>query len=108
MAPLPFDPGRGDNGREGAPLGPDRLADQLQARLVRKPVGLQRIDIPAAGDNILPAGPAAPLPGDDMIEGQVSRLAPLAGVLASVVVPDKDVLPVKLDFRNRKPVVAAQ
>jgi len=71
-------------------------------------VGLERIDVAAAGDDVLPAGLAAALARDDVVEGQVRRTAALAGVLAGVVVADEHVLAVELDLGDRKAVEGAQ
>ena len=75
---------------------------------MREAVGLEGIDVTTAGDDILPTGAPAPFTGNDMVEGEVRGLAALAGILAGIIVADKDVLPVELDLGDGQAIEAAQ
>src|SRR4051794_15523166 len=56
---------------EGAPLRPLGLADEAHAGFVRQAVAFARIARDAGADDIFPAGEAALIPRDDVVEVQV-------------------------------------
>jgi hypothetical protein len=73
-----------------------------------KAVGLERVDIAPAGNDIFPRGSSAALTRDDVIEGEVGSATPFAGILAGVLIAYKDILTVKLDLGNGEAIVISE
>src|SRR5882672_9619735 len=90
---------------ERGPARPDRMAQELHARLVRRAAALLQVARDAGTDHVLPAGDAAPAARNDVIEVQLGagRLAP--AVLAGVAVARVDVQAAEADAGARQVVV---
>ena len=84
----------------------ERRAEQAQARLVEQLAALAVVARLARRDEVLPGVPAATVAGDDVVEGQVVRLA--AAVLAGVPVAGEHLAPRELDPRSRAPDLVLQ
>src|SRR5437879_5917663 len=65
-----------------------RLGARVHARLLRQPITLTAVTGCAAGDDVVPRGPATPRTGDDVVDGEVVVAA--AAVLAGPAVAGED------------------
>src|SRR6266702_6593897 len=83
---------------EGPPFGPLGFADQVQARYLRRAIGLARIAIDARADDVFPRGRPAPVARDHVIQIEVFAIVFLAAVLAGVAVALEDVVAGELHF----------
>src|SRR5437867_11354022 len=80
------------------PLGPLRLANEVDAGFGGSAVGLLGVTADAGADNVLPGrGPAA-VARDDVVKIQIFAVEFAAAILAGVLVALKDVVARKFDF----------
>src|SRR5579885_3134113 len=79
--------------RRGKPGGLPRLANQLDAGLLRSPSPLALVAGLARGDDVLPALAPALDDRDDVVQGELRLGELLAAVLADVAVPQENVGP---------------
>ena len=90
------------------PLRPLGFADQMQARLLRRVIGLLRITLDAGANNIFPRRRAAAIARNDVVQIQIFAFKNNAAVLARVFIALKNIVPGKLHFLLRHAVVHEQ
>ena len=90
---------------ERPPFGALRFADEVQAGLERRVVGLARVAGDARADDVFPRRWAAAVARDDVVEVQILSLENLAAILAGVLVALENVVPRELHFLLRHPVI---
>lgn len=83
---------------EGAPLRSLRFSNQVHARLARRVIGLPGVALDTGAHNVLPRGWASLVSWNYVIQVQVHPLKCLAAILASILVPDEDVVAGELHF----------
>src|SRR5690606_27190611 len=83
---------------ERAPLRPLGLANEMHTGFLRCAVCLDRIALDARADNVLPAGRAAAIARDDVVEIEILPVEHMAAILAGVFVALEDVMPRELHF----------
>jgi hypothetical protein len=88
----------GEN-EEEVGLGPVGLADEAHAGFFRGTVALAVVAGFASAHQILPGMLAAPVAGDDVVQGQIPGLQ--AAVLAREIVSDKDLLAAETELWPR-------
>ena len=96
-------PGEGDVHKR-PPFRALRLANQLHARLGRKPVPLPCVAGYARADNVLPGRLPSAVAGQDMIEIEIAAFKNLPAILAGIAVPLENVVPGEFDFLFRQPL----
>ena len=87
---------------EGPPLRTLRLANKLQAGLVRKSVALPGIAGDARANDVLPRGLTAAISRKDVIQVQFVAFKNLATILAGVPITLEDIVSGKLDLFFRQ------
>ena len=90
--------------REGPPLWPFGLADELHARLVGRPVALARVARDARAHDVFPTHLAAAVAREDVIQIQVAPVIGVAAVLAHVPIAFEYVVARELHLLARHPV----
>src|SRR5664280_1532563 len=83
------------------PFGPHRLADQPHPGLMRQAIGLPRIALDARTHDVVPRGPTAVVPRNDVVEVQFLARKTDAAILALVLVPLEHVVARELQFLAR-------
>jgi hypothetical protein len=73
----------------GVEGGAGGLTDELHVCFLRGAAGLAVVAVLAGGHDVVPGMLAAPIAGEDVVKGEVSRLA--SAVLAGVAVAQEDV-----------------
>ena len=93
---------------ERTPLGPLGLADEVQAGLQRRAVGLARVAFDAGAHDVLPRGRAATVARKHVIQIQIPPVKDAPAILAGVLVALKNVVARELDFLFGQPVKGEQ
>ncbi len=81
------------------------LSDELHPCFARRSASLANIAIPAGADDIFPGGRTTPAAREDMIQTQPLRWITFTTILATVLVPQKNVPAVELNGVLGNPVV---
>src|SRR2546423_9009929 len=83
---------------EWPPLRPLRLPDQMHSRLMRGPIGFDRIALDTRADDVFPRGRSAPVARNDVVQVQVLAIKLVTAILACVLIPLKDIMPRTLNL----------
>src|SRR5271167_3560727 len=102
-------PGQGETDlHERTPLWPLWFADEVQARLLRRAVGLACIASDAGADDVFPRSRPAAVTRDNVVQIQVLTVKNIAAILAGVFVALKNIVARELDLLFRQPVIHEQ
>src|SRR5665213_3184552 len=83
---------------ERAPLRPLGFAHQMNARFLRRAIGLLRVAADARAHDVFPSRRSAAIARDDMVEIQVLPLVHFSAVLTGIAVALENIMPGKLDL----------